>query len=414
MIISNFFSMKIKLCFSFFFIILATISFAQVSQETINKSKNYVNYKLTNYCLEKFISSKDGGKSKPIYDSIKTNLLLKSLEDSFDFTTLSSQLSNRFEKVKDKLSANIDKIDFGVFSGMKNEDIANIIVGKSIEVYNEHYEARFPLKKDSLKLLLEKEVLGFLNNNTSKVESKKNDGIKTNQNTDDTVKVDDEKSVKELGFFSLADFNFWNLLTLLLLGGSLLFTLSRISNLNDRIDEMKRGKMSNDGINIHSNNNNSSSQFDINRISMLEKSILNLSNKIEKIGSMKIFNKEDEKQLNKKIVEEELQKASDNIFYMMKPVDNYFPNSGKSFNKSDTVYKFTLSKNQTEAQFEIHIDKTTVNDIAKRNEQYLKPACNEENVPSNEVKNIVTISKGLVSLEGDKWVIKTKAVIKYE
>ena len=47
-------------------------------------------------------------------------------------------------------------------------------------------------------------------------------------------------------------------------------------------------------------------------------------------------------------------------------------------------------------------------------EKNIKPACDEENNPSNNTRNIKTINRGIVSLERDKWVIKRKALIRYE
>jgi hypothetical protein len=414
MTISNSFIMKIRISLSLLFALLVTISFAQVSQETINKSKNYINYKLTNYCIDKYVSSKDGAESKPVYDSIKANLLSKNLEDTFNYKSLSTQISNKFAKVKTKLSGKIDSLDFAELTTMKNEDIANIIVGKTLGIYDIQYGKKFPLKKDSFKIMLEKELLEFFNKNILKVEPKKNRTSELNKNLNDTSSKNPVGEFDQNSFFTFSSFTLWNLLSLLFLVCSLIFMLSRISNLNDRIEKMKGDSRRMDVANINSNNNNLTHIADMDMINDLKKSILELNQKVDLIESKKDSSMINETQGNKKSLDEVQQKNNNNVFYMMKPVDNYFPNSSKSFNKSNTVYKFTVSKNQTEAQYEIHVDQTTANDIAKRNEQYLKPACIEENMPNNEVKNIITLHKGLVSLEGDKWIIKTKAIIKYE
>ena len=47
-------------------------------------------------------------------------------------------------------------------------------------------------------------------------------------------------------------------------------------------------------------------------------------------------------------------------------------------------------------------------------EKAIKSGCEENNNPTNNTKNIRTLKAGLVTLEGDKWVIKRKAMIKYE
>ncbi len=105
--------------------------------------------------------------------------------------------------------------------------------------------------------------------------------------------------------------------------------------------------------------------------------------------------------------------ASD-VFYMAGPVNNYFPNSAKSLTKDNTVYRFKLSANQQEAEYELHTQGAPVMEIVQLAESYIKAACDEENLPGNPVKNILTKRSGQAILEGDKWVIKRKALIRYE
>jgi hypothetical protein len=102
------------------------------------------------------------------------------------------------------------------------------------------------------------------------------------------------------------------------------------------------------------------------------------------------------------------------VFYMAGPVNNYFPNSAKSLTKDNTVYRFTLSANQQEAEYELHTQGAPIMEIVQLAESYIKAACDEENLPGNPVKNILTKRAGHAILEGDKWVIKRKALIRYE
>jgi hypothetical protein len=96
------------------------------------------------------------------------------------------------------------------------------------------------------------------------------------------------------------------------------------------------------------------------------------------------------------------------------PVNDYFPNSVKSATKDNTVYKFKVSANGQEAAFELHTSGAPVAEIVKMAESYIKPACDEENLPIGNVKNIVTRKPGQAVLEGGRWVIKRKALIRYE
>jgi hypothetical protein len=102
------------------------------------------------------------------------------------------------------------------------------------------------------------------------------------------------------------------------------------------------------------------------------------------------------------------------VFYMAGPVNNYFPNSAKSLTKDNTVYRFKLSANQQEAEYELHTQGAPVMEIVQLAESYIKAACDEENLPGDLVKNILTKRSGQAVLEGDKWVIKRKALIRYE
>ena len=102
------------------------------------------------------------------------------------------------------------------------------------------------------------------------------------------------------------------------------------------------------------------------------------------------------------------------VFYMAGPVNNYFPNSAKSFTKDNTVYRFKVSPNRQDAEFELHTSGAPINEIVQLAESYIKAACDEENLPTYPVKNIITKKAGQAILDGDKWIIKSKALIRYE
>jgi hypothetical protein len=101
-------------------------------------------------------------------------------------------------------------------------------------------------------------------------------------------------------------------------------------------------------------------------------------------------------------------------FYMTGPTSNYFPSSARSDNRENTVYKFTLQPGGNEAWFELHTTGASINEIIKVIESYIKPACDEENLPFNGTRSIATVKQGVAILENEKWIIKNKAVIRYE
>lgn len=105
---------------------------------------------------------------------------------------------------------------------------------------------------------------------------------------------------------------------------------------------------------------------------------------------------------------------SGGTFYMTGPTNNYFPSSARSNNRENTVYKFVLQPGGNEAMFEVHTTGASISEIIKVIESYIKPACDEENLPLSSTRNIVTRTPGRAILENEKWIIKDKAVIRYE
>jgi hypothetical protein len=273
-----------------------------------------------------------------------------------------------------------------------------------------------------MKSILEKEISDFFKNAIpidvpSSTTPNVSDDNSANQ-IESEIQNETENNEKE--FYSFSHLNFWNLLTLIFIIGVLVFFLIQISKINDRINRRK--------ITDVENTTNRFTQYDLSpknvnksdverfiqnsdKISELNDAISQLQNRVSILESSSTAANQ---VIHKQQTPELYQTSADEVFYMMKPVDDYFPNSNKSYHKNDTVYKLTVKSNKTEALFEIHTGGAPVNDIAKRNEAYIKPACEEENMPGSTVYNIITKRKGVASLEGDKWVIKSKAVIRYE
>jgi hypothetical protein len=102
------------------------------------------------------------------------------------------------------------------------------------------------------------------------------------------------------------------------------------------------------------------------------------------------------------------------VFYMAFPINNYFLDKGKSLSKDNMVYRFKVNGDGNEATFSVSVAGPQLIDIMKRVETFLRPACQEDNLPGSAVKAIQTREPGVAVLQGDKWLIKTKAVIRYE
>ena len=106
--------------------------------------------------------------------------------------------------------------------------------------------------------------------------------------------------------------------------------------------------------------------------------------------------------------------AAAQYFYMSGPMTNYFPPTAKSMTKENTLYKFTVYGDGQVAFFELHTEGAPLKEIIRAKDSYIKPACNELNFPPSNVRHIATITPGKAALEGDRWLITTKATIRYE
>lgn len=399
---------------------MTILSYGQITQESINKSRDYINFKLTNYCIEKFVNTSEGQKSKIVYDSIKVNLTTKSLADTSNYNTLSAELANRFDKVNIKLSERINKLDFGDLLNKSLEESTNIIIKRTFNVYKTQYGTKFPLDDALMESNLEKEILEFLKKTVPPIANSTKPNISTDSTTNRAGnEIENNNKISETGFFSFSNLNFWNLLSLILAIGILIFCIFQISKIHKRIGRRKKitdddnkpnGFPTYDTFSMTSRGDIDKFLLNSSKISVINSQILELQRRLSLLE-----NSDNTRSLQVPIISVlETKPIGEEIFYMMKPVDDYFPNSNKSNQKNDTVYKFTVESNKTEALFEIHTGGAPVNDIAVRNETYIKPACEEENMPGNPVNSIITKRKGTVSLEGDKWVIKSKAIIRYE
>ena len=102
-----------------------------------------------------------------------------------------------------------------------------------------------------------------------------------------------------------------------------------------------------------------------------------------------------------------------NDYYFNKPFEDYFDNTYISDSPTNTIYKF-FKVNQNNAEFEIHTLSTSISDIITNRQTSIIPACDEKNSPPLNVSTIITVTKGQAKLDGNKWKITKKALIKYE
>jgi hypothetical protein len=109
------------------------------------------------------------------------------------------------------------------------------------------------------------------------------------------------------------------------------------------------------------------------------------------------------------------QSLKERMFFMSGPAGNGFKDSLKSlkFEHGMTMYKFEL-KDTFSASFCFYGDEVSTKDALSLSGKYIEPVCDEVNKVSSSSKKIITNKDGFVLLEGDKWIVKQKAKIRYE
>ena len=104
-------------------------------------------------------------------------------------------------------------------------------------------------------------------------------------------------------------------------------------------------------------------------------------------------------------------------FYMATPDLNNFDLSSLSntFKPTQSLYKFTVdNQDKSKASFVFHSDEIGIKDAVNYPHRYLEPVCEPQNALNQNARNINTIKPGIAEKRNDKWVVTTKAKIKYE
>lgn len=105
-------------------------------------------------------------------------------------------------------------------------------------------------------------------------------------------------------------------------------------------------------------------------------------------------------------------------FFMPSPDNNgNFDNRKKSdhFIPSESIYKFIMNEDSDKtAEFYIYQDPNNMERAINYYSSILEKVCKSENAFDPMGKSIVTLEPGLAVLAGNQWVVKEKALVKYE
>ena len=398
-----------------------------------NEIKDYVNAKIVQSFLVDFIKvkSKTSKADSSNYKNLEQLFNENKLDSPLKFDKLSKSLQeNKFNVTNDKLALKLNSSEIVLNQDTNRIKIANEIIDQLISSLDEGQKTKFSglgtLRKDLVndisnyigsKLITTTTKLTTINEISNDPLNEKNKPLGDPNNTP--------------SFFLLSNLNFYILLALIL--PIILFIIIFIRNTNydkeqkrkfaelhEKIDTVLNRRENTGGVR-QSNNINSSQtkiitkeEFDI----LLGRSVAfeAFQEQFEKLRRDIVDisqNKGNVSQVPKTEKNISEQNINSDIFYMTKPVENYFPIQAKSTNPSDTVYKFTIGHNRLTAEYVIHTLGAPITEIIKRSETYLVPGCTEENSTFSSAKKIETKRPGKVQLEGDKWIIIEKAIIRY-
>jgi len=385
--------------------------FSQSSEEEIIKARNYTTYKLIDRYLASFVKTSNDKKVINNYNSVKNSLNVEFSDDSLSIKKLII-LCNKFSAIsKSKILENINDLNIANLKTSTPNQISDDLVNKIQSVYD--------LSNLKIKVDL-KDLKSILENELNKIITKRQNSEISNESNSENIdnSVNEEQITNPPSFFSIEGFNIWNFSAILLSLISILLTLlipkkvihqSSLSQVQSREKvQSPTQSISFDHIDLERKIRNSE------KIKELSNDIYLLKNNPDILNSS---NSSVSNQKNENIVTSNDSNLNNSVFYIYRPIENYFSKSNIQNSKKDTLYKFiSNSNNRNEASYEIIIDglSLTPTEIARRNETLIKPACEEENVPGDSVRNIMTKRKGIVVLEGDKWIIKSKALIRYE
>lgn len=384
-----------------------------------NDIKDYISARITQSYIEFHLKENPNSKSEiskyKIFKKIFDN---NSLKNPVKYDELNNTLTeNQFKETASKITSKINSVNLSPSSNADKEIIADYILNSllaSLDLAAQDKIKKIPNLINDLK----EELKNDLSEKLKKVDSTAN--INSTTQKPEIIGIDKGNAEEETLEIS-------NTLLLVLVFISLVLNFVFFFVLNQRIKNNE--KSSSNQIEFYKKelevitkkSIGSSTKTEMNR-SEFEKYLGNS----EKFGDFytklaalesNLLNLNSEPTIVKSVSNETTNFSGSNneeIFYMTKPVGNTFPVSSKSTSYNDTVYKFYISSNKNQAEYEVHTLGAPVKEIIKRSESYLIPGCDEENSSSESTQRIVTKIKGQVQLEDDKWIIKSKALIRYE
>lgn len=371
----------------------------------------YTNQYISNGKPEKY-DKKDFNREKKSFEKvIKAEIEICAIENPITFENLSNLLKDNNFKVFEKgLSNVIIKTKENYSEGLNKKQAINSILAGLYK--NEDFKgiiAKYSDVKD-LKIEFKEELSSYLVSfkdkpvqNTSKIEE---------NTSSQSIEEIPNNAKKEKGSFMLN----WLSLLLILFSSVGLFLYNYFNNkkLKDSIkrhrNEIEYLKSS---LNQSNNHSQSNSQFERN----INQKITDLNFAIEKLqkdNSNSQIHKQTQIEQTKH-THQSNQKETEKFVYAKTPIaEKIFNAFDISEEKDGKFYKFTITNNKNQAEFEFFNTENSAKRAVNSPDNFLYFVCEEIEPLNQNAKKIITNKKGIAIKQDDKWIVTEKAQITYE
>ena len=215
---------------------------------------------------------------------------------------------------------------------------------------------------------------------------------------------------------SFFDLKFWVILIgvfILIIMIALFFLTKKIFKIEDSLNHLKK-------VSKESKSNTNQIDFNIN-YNKLDDEIRKLKSQIRDLSPVQDYNnnsvKSDIPEIKNHIELEVTPKKLQEVFYMATPDDMFFDMRSISSipRPTQTLYKFTADNmDKSKATFVFDSDEIGISEAVNAPHRYLDSVCESQNAHNQNAKKITTTKPGIAEKRNDRWVVITKAKIKYE
>ena len=400
-------------------VILFEPSFGQVTRESYEKAVDMFNYQSVYYSLS--VLSPTSGvtanfktncncENNPAFEKIKSSIPekeQKTIEISNEIQELKSQDISAFDQSR--------ALDF-----LLNASFSKSTILKDFKSQLDQRE-----KLSDYKANLTQQLEGILQENIQvNTSSQKESETKLSDFDDRIRRIENNQNSQEEKSGVLGGFSDYLVLLAIILGILGLFlALRKRDNYEELLPRILESRRLKDMIQSQNNstssgtrhNNSTSSEIrDIQgRIRDLESQINRLNNDIEKLKQPKSTYPSSPSNSNQEVRQPE---PKTEILFLSTP------NSDGSFNESSasntykdgaSIYRL-MNTGSANAKFQIDEKETSIKLALQYPDKNIDPVCDAENAFNPRANRISTIKMGEAELQNGKWIINSKAVIRYE